>query len=116
MKPKDYFKCIDVKDKIRRETNYRRKIQIISEEKVFIKLIFRLFPDLYIHDIKLELDKDSGRREITLYFLTYKERGVAIGRGGSYIRIINELIERYIMFENDKKPIEIKCKAIKAEI
>lgn len=116
VKPKDYFKCIDVKDKIRRETNYRRKIQIISEEKVFIKLIFRLFPDLYIHDIKLELDKDSGRREITLYFLTYKERGVAIGRGGSYIRIINELIERYIMFENDKKPIEIKCKAIKAEI
>ena len=116
VKPKDYFKCIDVKDSIRRETNFKKKIQIISEEKVFIKLLFRLFPDLYIHDIKLEIDNSSGQREISVYFLTFKERGVAIGRGGKYIRVINELIERYIMFEHNGKPIEIKCKFFKGKL
>ncbi|MHA1932334.1 MAG: hypothetical protein ACW96X_07320, partial [Promethearchaeota archaeon] len=69
------------------------------------------FPDLYIHDIRIEKD-ESGIREISLYFLTYKERGIAIGRKGEYIKSLNELCQKFLILENRITPLEIKCKTV----
>ena len=87
-----------------------RKILIIRAETVLINLIFSLFPDLYIHDLVLEVDNFSGEREISLYFLTFRERGIAIGRKAEYIRCVNKLFTKYIIFENKSKSVEIICK------
>ncbi len=88
-----------------------KKVLIIRAENVFINLLFSFFPDLYIHDIKIENDT-SGEREVSLYFLSYKDRGIAIGRRGEYIKCLNELCQRYIILENKITPLEIKCKAL----
>ncbi|MBY8984935.1 MAG: hypothetical protein KGD65_07710 [Candidatus Lokiarchaeota archaeon] len=87
-----------------------KKIIIIRTESVLINLLFSLFPDVYIHDIAFEVDETSNQREISIYFLTFKERGIAIGRGGEYIKCINELFKNFIRFNNKEKPIDIKCR------
>jgi hypothetical protein len=89
-----------------------KKISIIRVESVLINLLFSLFPDLYIHDIELEMDDTSNQRGISIYFLTFKERGIAIGRGGEYIKSVNELFKNFIRFKNKDKPIDIRCKNI----
>ncbi|MHA2280535.1 MAG: hypothetical protein ACXAC5_06765 [Promethearchaeota archaeon] len=89
-----------------------KKILIIRTESVLINLIFSLFPDLYIHDVVLERDDTSNQREISIYFLTFKERGIAIGRGGEYIKSVNNLFKDFIRFNNKDKPIDIICKNI----
>ncbi|MFW9878487.1 MAG: hypothetical protein ACFFG0_35850 [Candidatus Thorarchaeota archaeon] len=96
---------------IRREI-IAKKVLIIRAENVFINLLFSFFPDLYIHDIKIENDIKSGKREISLYFLSYKDRGIAIGRHGEYIKCLNELCQKYIILENKKTPLKIKCKVL----
>ena len=85
---------------------------IIRVENVFINLLFSFFPDLYIHDIKIENDNPSGEREVSLYFLSYKDRGIAIGRQGEYIKCLNELCQKFIILENKITPLEIRCKAL----
>ncbi|MCK4779570.1 MAG: hypothetical protein KAT57_05255, partial [Candidatus Lokiarchaeota archaeon] len=67
-------------------------------------------PDLNIDDIKIEVDLISGRREISVYFLFFKERGIAIGSNGDYIRAVNSIFENYVVFENNNTPLKIKCK------
>ncbi|MFX0001514.1 MAG: hypothetical protein ACFE9Q_15795 [Candidatus Hodarchaeota archaeon] len=96
-------------DSIRRQ-NIKRKIMIIRVEKILINLLFSFFPDLNIDDIKIEFDNKSGSREISVYFLFYEERGIAIGRNGDYIRAVNEFFEKYVVFENRNKPLKVKCK------
>ncbi|MHA2087889.1 MAG: hypothetical protein ACW972_06415, partial [Promethearchaeota archaeon] len=93
-----------------------KKLLIIRIESVLVNLLFSLFPDLYIHDIVLELDDTSNQREISLYFLTFKERGIAIGRGGDYIKSVNELFKSFIRFSNDDKPMDVRCKCINVEV
>jgi len=56
------------------------------------------------------MENYSGKREIFLYFLSFRERGIAIGRKAEYIRSVNKLFKEYIIFENKSKPIEIICK------
>ena len=109
MKNENYFDSKPFLDSMRREIK-GKKILIIRAEKILINLLFSLFPDLYIHNIALELNDSSGRQEISLYFLSYKERGIAIGRGAEYIKSVNNLFANHIKFENESKPIEIKCK------
>ena len=104
-----YFTSKIYLDSIRREIS-PKKVLIIRADHVFINLLFSFFPDLYIHDIKIETDETSGRREISLYFLNYKDRGIAIGRKGEYIKCLNDLCQRYIILENKITPLEIKCK------
>ena len=89
-----------------------KKILIIRTESILINLLFSLFLDLVIHDIVLEMDNSSGQKEISMYFLTYNERSIAIGRGAEYIKCVNDLFKRYIRFENKNTPIEIKCKNV----
>ena len=109
VKNKYYFNSKRYLDAMRREIR-NKKILIVRAENVFIRLLFSLFPDLYIHDIVLEFDNTSGQRKITILFLTFRERGIAIGRGAEYIRSVNELFKKNIIFENEYTPIEIKCK------
>lgn len=109
VKNKNYFDSKLYLNKMRREIR-NKKILIIRAENVLINLLFSLFPDLYIDNISLEINDSSGQREISVYFLTYRERGIAIGRGVEYIRCVNKLFSDYIIFENNCKPIEIKCK------
>jgi hypothetical protein len=89
-----------------------KKVIIIRVENVFINLMFSFFPDLYIHDIRIEKDESSGVRGISLYFLTYKERGIAIGRRGEYIKSLNELCQKFLVLENRITPLEIICKTV----
>jgi len=88
----------------------KRKIMIIRIEKIFINLLFSFFPDLNIDDIEIEFDYESGSREISVYFLFYEERGIAIGRNGDYIRAVNDVLEKYVVFENNNTPLKVKCK------
>ncbi|MHA2180133.1 MAG: hypothetical protein ACXAAH_01780 [Promethearchaeota archaeon] len=111
VKNKYYFTSKLHLDSMRRGMK-SKKILIIRTESVLINLLFSLFPDLYIHDVALELDDTSSQREISLYFLTYKERGIAIGRGGDYIKSVNELFKSFIRFNNKNEPLDIRCKAL----
>jgi hypothetical protein len=115
VKNENYFDSKLFLGSMRREIR-DKKILIIRAEKILINLLFSLFPDLYIHNIALEVNDSSGQREISLYFLSYKERGIAIGRGAEYIKCVNNLFSKHIKFENNHKPIEIKCKNLIPEL
>lgn len=106
-----YFSSKAYLGSIRREIA-PKKVLIITAERVLLNLVFSFFPDLYIHDIKIESDDRSGERGISVYFLTYEERGIAIGRRGEYIKCLNKLCRNYIILENSFTPLEIKCKFI----
>jgi hypothetical protein len=114
---KDYFKSKIYHREFRQETG-KRKVLIIRMEKTLAKFLLSFFPDPYIHDIKLEIDEETGKRRINTYLLSYEERGIAIGRSGDYIKAINEIFKEYVLFEEYatfKKyylPIEIKCENI----
>ena len=110
VKNESYFISKFYLDSMRREIK-TKKLLIMRVENVFINLLFSFFPDLYIHDIRIEKD-ESGIREISLYFLTYKERGIAIGRKGEYIKSLNELCQKFLILENRITPLEIKCKTV----
>ena len=104
-----YFHAKIFLNVMRREIT-KRKILMIRTERILINLLFSFFPDLNIDNIKIEYDNNSRRREISIYFLFYKERGIAIGRNGEYIRAVNEIFKKYVVFENQNTPLQIKCK------
>jgi hypothetical protein len=104
-----YFSSKAYLDSMRRELG-KRKIIIVRTEKTLINLLFSFFPDLNIENIKIEFDNNSSKREISVYFLFFEERGIAIGRNGDYIRAVNELFEKYVIFENQNAPLKVKCK------
>ncbi|MFW9972751.1 MAG: hypothetical protein ACFFDF_21375, partial [Candidatus Odinarchaeota archaeon] len=90
VKKQHYFSSKIFLDSMRREIS-NRKIIIIGIEKTLINLLFSFFPDLNIDNVKIEYDSQSGTREISIYFLFFKERGVALGRNGDYIKAVNEI-------------------------
>ncbi len=112
VKSENYFTSKQYLNAIRREL-VNKKILIIRIEKIFINLLFSFFPDVYIHDIKIDINSKSYRKEIAIYFLIAEERGIAIGRNGDYIKIVNKIFKNYIIFENNDSPLEVKCKFIK---
>jgi len=107
-----YFKAKIQINSIRREL-ISKKILIIRSETTLIRLLFSLFQDLYIHDIRIEMNIYTGKREISIYFLSYKDRGIAIGRNGEYIKTVNEFFERFVIFDYNRVPIKIKCDVFK---
>jgi len=109
VKKQHYFSLKVYLDSIRREIG-NRKIIIIRIEKILINMLFSFFPDLNIDNIEIEFDNKSGKREISIYFLFFKERGIAIGRNGDYIRTVNEIFENYVIFENQNTPLKVSCK------
>ncbi|KKM61750.1 hypothetical protein LCGC14_1528580 [marine sediment metagenome] len=111
IKSENYFNSKKHIYSIRRDLA-NKKVLIIRFEKILINLLFSFFPDVYIHDIKIDFNNNSIKKEISIYFLFIEERGIAIGRNGAYIKAVNKLFENYIIFENKHVPLEIKCKVI----
>ncbi|UCD00678.1 MAG: hypothetical protein JSV23_07240 [Promethearchaeota archaeon] len=105
----NYFKARAYIKSIRNDIK-NKKISIIRTNNILVDLIFNLFPDLCIYDIKIEINNLTGRYEISIYFLkelnTYQ---IAVGSGGRYIKALNILFEKYINFGNKDTPLELKC-------
>jgi hypothetical protein len=109
VRKENYFSSKIFLGSIRREIT-NRKVIIIRVERILINLLFSFFPDLNIDDIKIEAATESGKRELSVYFLFFEERGIAIGRNGDYIRAVNEIFKNYVIFENRNTPLEVRCK------
>lgn len=109
VKKTQYFSSKMHLDSMRRELG-NKKIIIIRIEKNLINMLFSFFPDLNIENVKVEFDNKSQKREISVYFLFFKERGIAIGRNGAYIRAVNEIFKKFVIFENQNTPLIVRCK------
>ncbi|MFW9936285.1 MAG: hypothetical protein ACFFD5_01425 [Candidatus Thorarchaeota archaeon] len=109
---KKYFKAKAKINGIRHQLA-SKKVLIIRAENTLIRLLFSLFQDLYIHDIKIEMNIYTSKKVITVYFLSYKDRGIAVGRNGDYIKAVNKLFEEFVIFEYNRIPIKIRCEVIK---
>ena len=111
IKNEDYFKAKLFLNSIRKQLE--KKILLIRAENNLIKLLFGFFPDPYIHDIKIEIN-EKKIKTITICFISFEERGIAIGRSGDYIKAVNEIFEKYIIFEKKEIPFsKIKCELVK---
>lgn len=87
-----------------------KKIMIIGIDETLINLLFNLFPDLYIDDVKIELNNLKGKYEISLCFLNeLNNYHIAVGDRGCYIKAVNELMRKHITFNDDKISLTIKC-------
>jgi hypothetical protein len=102
VKNEDYFKA---KSRIKYIRYYlpNKKLLVIRLEKTIAKMVFGFFPDVYIHNLDLEIDKNTGDIIITVFLLTYEDRLIAIGAKGNYIKAVNEIFDKYIF------PVTIKC-------
>ncbi len=89
-----------------------KKFLVIRLETTLIKLIFSFFDDIYIHNIQ---KNENPRRDIiNVLFLSNKDRAVAVGKKGKYIKTVNYLFKNYISFKNPVKksgsiPLELRC-------
>ena len=108
---KYYFRTKNRLRLLRKEL-INHKILIIRSENILINLLFGFFPDTYIHDVKLEFNEDIGMKIVHVQFLSYEERGIAIGGKGDYIKTVNQIFENYIEFEKQFPPIKIQCEVI----
>ena len=108
VKSEDYFKAKRLLKTLRTQL-IDKKILIIRSETTLIKLLFSFFPDTYIHDITLNNAENTGKRLVKIIFLFYEDRGIAIGRSGDYINIVNNIFENFITLEKFDNQIEIKC-------
>jgi len=84
------------------------KLLVIRNENNLVKLCLSLFPDIYIHDIKLNIEKNYPRILVSLYTLNYNDRGIAIGKKGHYIKTVNELLASYVKIPDVPLPIELE--------
>ena len=113
LKNEDYFKA-KVKLPYLRKKFQHRKIVIVREEEVLINLVYGFFPDPYIHTVSIERNIYTGKTKIVVGFLSYEERGIAIGCNGNYIKAVNEIFERFVVFvNNDGNRVKIKCDVVK---
>ena len=90
-----------------------KKVSIIRFDNILLNLLFSLFPDLYIHDVRIEINNKKGEYEISICFLkdlnTYH---IAVGKRGKYIKAINELFDKHINLYQEDIPLKIKCKVV----
>jgi transcription antitermination factor NusA-like protein len=102
VKNEDYFKA---KSRLKFIRNYlpNKKILVIRLEKTIAKMVFGFFPDVYIHNLNLEIDKNTGDIIVTVILLTDLDRLIAIGAKGNYIKAVNEIFNKYIF------PMKVKC-------
>jgi hypothetical protein len=89
-----------------------RKILVIRAETTLTKIIFSFFDDIYIHNVRT--NENPKRNIIDLLFLSNKDRAVAVGKEGKYIKTVNYLFKNYISFKNPVKktgsiPLELRC-------
>jgi len=111
VKNEDYFKAKLSLRSIRGDLRYK-KVLIIRAEQTLIKLLFSFFPDTHIHDILLEFNNKNNQKIITVNFLSFEERGIAVGRNGDYIKSVNEIFQNHVNFKDwfyDDFEIKIQC-------
>jgi len=90
-----------------------RRIVLVREEGVLVNLVFGFFPDPYIHRIRISKNTNTGQILIVIGFLSYEERGIAVGCNGDYIKAINNIFENYVKFaEYQGFQIKIKCEVV----
>jgi len=107
VKTTEYFKSKKYLKSMRNEL--KDKVIIIRAEKTLIKLILGFFPDTYVHEIILDRDC-TGKIFVNLHFIFYEDRGIAIGRRGEYIKVVNEIFKKDIILEyDDDDDFEIRC-------
>ncbi len=110
----NYFYATSKKLSYLRKKFRCRKIVIVREEDVLVNLVYGFFPDPYIHTIKIERNFYSGKAEVIIGFLSYEDRGIAVGCKGNYIKAVNEIFERYVTFiDNEGFRVRIKCDVVK---
>jgi len=109
----DYFNAKTSLPLMRRQIQ-NKKILIIRDERTLLRLLYNFFPDPYVHDIRVYRNVYSGKKDTIVGFLSFVERGIAIGCKGEYIKAVNKLFENYIFFDNDDSfPINIKCEVVR---
>jgi hypothetical protein len=61
----------------------------------------------------MEKNVYGGKIEITICFLSFFERGIAIGCRGEYIKVVNELLDDNVEYDGYRGfQICIKCKVV----
>jgi len=113
---KDFFLAKNFINKLRKLLQ-NKKVLIIREESSLGRLIFSFFQDTYIHDIQLDHTGGSNKKILKIIFLLNKDRAIAIGNDGTYIKTINFMFEYHIDFKYyDNKvikiPLEIRCEMV----
>jgi len=111
VKSGDYFVVKSYLKKLRYLIK-NKKILIIREEPTLIRLIFSFFEDTYIHNVVLI--ENPTRDIINVLFLFNKDRAVAVGIDGSYIKAVNYIFRNYISLKYpfnkiESYPLEIRC-------
>ena len=90
-----------------------RRIVLVREEEVLANLVFGFFPDPYIHNIRIDRNSHTGQIIIIVGFLSYEERGIAVGCNGDYIKAINYIFESYVKFADYQGfQVKIKCEVV----
>ena len=111
----DNEKYFEAKSKLPylRKKIQNRRIVLVREEVVLVNLVFGFFPDPYIHRIRIERNMNTGQIVIIVGFLSYEERGIAVGCKGDYIKAINTIFESYVTFADYQGfQIKIKCEVV----
>ena len=80
-----------------------KKILIIKQKKRILDLIYTFFPNVNIRKMELLIKNNTGDLELLIFIPHFKERGIAIGKAGNYIKIVNEIFEKFIY------PVKISC-------
>lgn len=110
LKPDEYLRAKIFIKKLRNK--FDRKIRLIrfrNKEDSLLHLINALFSDVYIHDYSCYFDERKQMDTIVLKFITFEERGIAIGRNGEYIKTINHLLSNHIKYADRTKEVRVKC-------
>lgn len=109
VKQDKYFQAKTYLNSIRNNIN-NKKVMIIGIDNTLINLLFNFFPDLCIDNIKIDINYIKGKYEISICFLKdLNIYHIAIGEHGCYIKAVNELMNKYITFNDSKTPLTIKC-------
>ena len=111
VKQNGYFHAKTFLNSIRNNIKHK-KVMIIRFDNILINLIFNLFPDLCIDDIEIEINRVKGKYEVSICFLRELNiYHIAVGERGSYIKAVNQLMDKHIIFNNCYTPLTIKCRA-----
>lgn len=95
--------------RILRQKMPSKKILIIRHETSLLKLLFGLFPDIFIDDILIKVKEQKRILLIVVKLLTYRERMIAIGAKGKYIKIVNKIMNKFFRFEYEYNHVTIRC-------
>jgi predicted RNA-binding protein YlqC (UPF0109 family) len=107
IKNQDYFSVLNYIPDIRKELP-RYKVLVVRNETNLLKLSLSLFPDIYIHDVRMKIDRKRKKFKLSLYTLNYNDRGIAIGKKGNYIKTVNDVLDTYVEIQGSPFPPEIE--------